>query len=236
MIIISKKDSIKKLGYLSLLLGIYSSAAKRFKNIKKLILFEVICRIATILTSVLTLFIAYKVFIMGNRQFNETLKISESQLELAAQAGSPILAVNTSGFTPLIYKDKIQYEYLLKFKNFGDRPAAEIEIKLFSILFERADSKFTIIDKFQDKSANLLANGVTWDLVRTFTTSKGNNEIIIYLHAVYKDIILKEEMELRSYYLIPKPEKLKSNTEHKLMNLSYDDKIIIDKYIGEKLK
>jgi hypothetical protein len=238
-----KKESIKKLGYLGLLLGIYNSVAKKFKNIKKLILFEVICRIATILTAILTLFIAYKVFITGNRQFNETLKISESQIELAEQvrnetlkSGCPILAVNTSGFTPFIYKDNIQYEYLLKLKNFGDRPATEIEIKLYSILFERADSKFTIIDTFQEKSANSLANGATWDLGRKITTIKGNNEIIIYLHAVYKDLILKEEMELKSYYLIPRTENLKSNTEYRLMNLSYDDMIMIDKHIGEILK
>lgn len=220
-----KKESLKKIKYLSLLIGICKIAAKKFKfkNIKKLILFEFIFQIAVVLMAVASVVIACIVFYTANKQFDETLK-----------SGMPILAVNTYRFTPFIYKDNIQYECLLKVENFGDRPATEIEINLYSILFERANSKFTIIDNFQDKSANSLANGVTWDLRRKFITIKGNNEIIIYLHVLYKDLILKEEMELNSYYLIPRPEFLKSNTEQELMILSYDDKIMIDKYIGKK--
>ena len=243
MAIIDKKESIKKIKYLSLIIGIYKIAAKKFKNIKKLILFEIVFQIAVIVTAIATVVIACIVFYTGHKQFDETLKISKLQLELAEKvrnetlkSGRPILAVNTYRFTPFIYKDKIQYECLLRLKNFGDRPATEIGIKLYSILFERANSEFTIIDKFQDKSSNSLANGVTWDLRRKFTTVKGNNEIIIYLDIVYKDLILKEEMELKSYYLIPKPENLKSNTKYRLMNLSHDDKIMMDKHIGELLK
>lgn len=220
-----KKESMKKLGYLSLIIGIYKIAAKKFKNIKKLILFEIVFQIAVILIAIATVVIACMVFYTANKQFDETLK-----------SGRPILAVNTYRFTPFIYKDKIRFECLLKVKNFGDRPATEIEINLYSILFERANNKFTIIDKFQDKSANLLANGVTWDLRRKFTAIKDNNEIIIYLDVVYKDLILEEEMEFKSYYLIPKSKNLKSNTKYRLLHLSYDDKIILEENISELLE
>jgi len=188
----------------------------------------------SVITGILTILIAWKVFVVGQSQFEANLKISEAQLKLSEterqqtiESGIPILAVSKSGFTPILENN--YFEFLFKLENYGDRPAYNIRIQLYSIGYNR-EGKFEIIDKFNEIAANPITKNMQWDVGRNFSTSI-KSKIFIYTIIEYSDVLLNKTKNDSYLFYIPENKYLKTKVEHGLMNASMAEKDSISLYI-----
>lgn len=195
-------------------------------------------KVFSIITGVISIGIAIWVIYVGQSQFKANLKVSEEQLKLyklereeSVASGIPILATATSGFTP-VFENKY-YEYLIKLQNFGERPAYNIRIKLYSIGYDE-NIKLTLIDKFDEISANPMTKNMQWDLGRSFNTDL-KSKIYICLNVEYKDIATKKINNENYLFFIPEQNSLINKKERGLINASLQEKEMITNFIKESL-
>ncbi|RLD74011.1 MAG: hypothetical protein DRI87_02350 [Bacteroidetes bacterium] len=198
--------------------------------------FEIIFKIATIIIAILTVLIAWKVFIAGNKQFEKNLEISASQLKLAKtvrdetiSSERPILAIATSGFTPILEDN--YFEYLLKLQNYGGRPAFDININLFTLGYNK-NQDLEIIDKLFETSSNPLTKNMQWDLGRTFKTLY-DSKIYIYLKIEYRDLLADKILKEDFLYFIPERKYLNNRQERGIINASKKELDIISNFVNE---
>lgn len=196
-------------------------------------IFSIIGDVFAVLTGILTLGITLWIIFIGQSQFKVTSKISEEQLQLSklereqiVDAGVPLLGVATNGFTPIF--EKGYYNFLLKIQNYGERPAYNIKISLYSIGLQ--NSKYEIIDLFRETAANPIPKGVQWDLGREFTTQI-KSRIYIYCWFEYRDIVTKKLINDSYLLYIPEFKYLIDKKERALMAASITEKDSIELFI-----
>lgn len=204
---------------------------------------EIILNFTTVITGILALFIAWRVFIVGNKQFEKNLELSQDQLNLSKterielqKASRPILVINTGGFLPIKNDNGIKISYITKLQNSGIRPATDIHIKLIALALNKSDNTITILDTFDEKAANSIPQNVTWDVGRDFLWNNYiGTQIILVLKLEYSDKIIDETFFDDYYFTIPQYDELKMNLEDRLINTNIIDKELIEKYINENL-
>lgn len=200
---------------------------------------DILEKIFSITTGILTVGIAIWVVFVGQSQFRANLKISEEQLKLsktereqAIESGIPILAISTSGFTPIF--DSNYYEYVFKLQNYGDRPAYNIRIELYAIVYNN-DNRPSIIDRFDEIAANPMTKNMQWDVGRSFKTSI-KTKIFIFTKIEYQDTITKKKRNESYLLFIPEFKYLKNKKGSGLSNASLAEKDSIEKYINSLVK
>jgi hypothetical protein len=191
-------------------------------------------KIFSIITGIISICIAIWVIFVGDSQFKTNLKISAEQLNLykterlqTVELGAPILAIATSGFTPVIEDN--YYQFILKLQNYGERPAYDVAIDLYSIGYDKND-KFIILDRFNEISANPMIKNMQWDVGRNFSTPI-KSKIYIYMNIEYQDIISKNTRKESYLLFIPERKYLNTKKEQGLINASLTEKDLIRNFI-----
>lgn len=197
--------------------------------------------VTTIAMSILAIF-AIIAFIVGSIQFHKNFEIANKQIELIEterverlKEGQPILTVRTAGFTPIIEKDSTSYEFLLKYENVGLRPAYNISICIFVLTPSESIEKYTVIDKFEEITANPLPQNVQLDIGRQFKKINDNTELFIVLYSTYYDKVLGNSGSSDYYFKIPNLKHLETKKEGSLLSVSKSEKDKVDKYLKKYL-
>lgn len=129
-------------------------------------------------------------------------------------------------------KDAVEFEYILKLQNFGERPAYNVSVELYTIYYNWKEKSFFLIDSLIEKTPNPIAKNVQWDIGNKFSREKYSSNIFIILRVKFEDQILNELMTSTFYYSLPRIMSVISEHEYKLVNVPYNYKKLIDKYLN----
>lgn len=106
-------------------------------------------------------------------------------------------------------------------------------MELYTIYYNWKEKSFFLIDSLIEKTPNPIAKNVQWDIGNKFSREKYSSNIFIIMRVKFEDQVLNELMISTFYYSLPRIKSVISEYEYKLVNVPYNYKQLIDKYLDK---
>jgi len=199
---------------------------------------EKVSNIVIAFTTLISLFITWKVYHVGQIQFEKNLERTDEQINLikderkrTLELGKPIMAVPTSGVS-VDFKNN-EYKMLFKLQNYGSRPADRVKIDLYTFKKTNANQYVEVGNSYHYTYTNSIVPSTQVDLFHVLQTNV-DTKIYVYLLLTYCDDFTNSEIPKSFLYTILEKNSLEDKKETQLWGASLHDKIEIDNILKQR--